>query len=409
MNDGTTMIWSDDREPLPDVPGFDFIREIGQGGFGRVWLARNQTTRGLLAVKVIPFHSSGPRDPAGREISALSVLEEIRRLHHPDLLCIHHVGETQTLDRRYLYYTMDLADDVSDSSAPADLAYQPATLKRRLDQGPLDPEHCLRCARQLLGGLAFLHEKGMVHRDVKPGNCLFVAGELKLADFGLLTRSDRQLSRVGTLRYMPPDGRMDARADVYAAGLVIYEMMTAWPADSFPHLGEMAGKIAENPILATLNRLALRACYANRSQRFEDARKMLDSMEAWIRPGPTRRRAASVGLAALFVIGLGGFGIWLSQPSRVHVNFITEPYGARVLLDDKVLKDPTTGIECATPCSVPNLSAKPHHVVFQRDGSADFDVGQIDFATTREIIAQMQSGADSEEPPGAIAAGDTQE
>jgi serine/threonine protein kinase len=86
----------------------------------------------------------------------------------------------------------------------------------------------------------------MVHRDVKPANCLFVDGELKLADFGLLTETGPHVSRVGTEKYMPPDGRMDTRADVYAAGLVIYEMLTGLPADRFPHLGRRASELVAN-------------------------------------------------------------------------------------------------------------------------------------------------------------------
>jgi hypothetical protein len=237
---------------------------------------------------------------------------------------------------------------------------------------------------------------------VKPGNCLFVAKALKLADFGLLTRADRQLSRVGTLKYMPPDGQMDARADVYAAGLVIYQMMTGLSADSFPHLGPIAGEIAEDPILTALNRLVLRASHPDPRQRFADARQMLDSLETSLRAGQARRRRAGAALAAVFVIGLVVFGLWLRQPNRVHVNFITEPYGARILLDGEVLEDPATGIEYTTPCSVPNLTARVHHVVFQSDQSDEFDAGPIDFTTTREVIARFAAAAKPREHAVAI-------
>ena len=106
----------------------------------------------------------------------------------------------------HIFFVMDLADDVTGTPGSTDPSYQPATLQSRLQTGPLTPEECWRRTGELLAGLAALHDAGMVHRDVKPANCLFVGGELKLADFGLLTEADRQMSRVGTVSYMPPDG-----------------------------------------------------------------------------------------------------------------------------------------------------------------------------------------------------------
>ena len=188
---------------------------------------------------------------------------------------------------------MDPADDISDEPASDKPDYRPATLQSKLEgekgtgagkgdrsnlceapggpfrqigpvpfstPPPFPPDVCLDYARQLLSGLAMLHSAGMVHRDVKPANCLFVGGVLKLADFGLLTASHPLVSRVGTQRYMPPDGVMDMRADVYAAGLVIYEMLSGLPVEEFPHLGRQSQHVSESPVLTALLRLVLRAC-----------------------------------------------------------------------------------------------------------------------------------------------------
>ena len=138
---------------------------------------------------------------------------------------------------------MDPADDVSGGAGLGRGRYRPATLQARLQSGPLAPDVCLDYARQLLDGLASLHAAGMVHRDVKPANCLFVGGQLKLADFGLVTEAHSLVSRLGTQSYMPPDGQMDMRADVYAAGLVIYEMLTGLSVEEFPSLGRQSRRL----------------------------------------------------------------------------------------------------------------------------------------------------------------------
>ena len=307
----------------PPVPGFDLVRPIGEGGFGRVWLAINRTTGQPRAVKLIPRHRVGRPDPAGREIASLVRLEANQRCRHPNLLTIHHVGETA----EHLFYVMELADDLTHpDSASADKAasgslsrsaqyagYRPATLENRLADGPLEVAECERVARQLLAALACLHEAGMVHRDVKPANCLFLGGELKLGDFGLLTAANVDISRVGTLRYMPPDGCMDARADVYAAGLVIYEMLTGVPAERFPSLGARAGQIAADGRLARLNRLALRACDPDPKRRFRDAREMLAAVQD---PPARSPRPRWLALTAAMLIVAASVLSWMFAPRR---------------------------------------------------------------------------------------------
>ena len=119
-------------------------------------------------------------------------------------MTIHHVGKTAD----YLFYVMDPADDAAGGPA-SDQAGLPArhTAVPAAKPGRWRPRTAWITPGQLLAGLASLHAAGMVHRDVKPANCLFVGGQLKLADFGLVTEAHPLVSRMGTQKYMPPDGQ----------------------------------------------------------------------------------------------------------------------------------------------------------------------------------------------------------
>lgn len=407
MNDHPTLPYAP-RNTTADVPDFVLVRPIGEGGFGQVWLATNQTTGQLRAVKLIPLDVSDRVDPAGRELMSLIHLERVAQQRHPHLAAIHHVGRTP----QHLFYVMDLADDFSGAPPSANATYQPATLGRRLEQGPLPLEDCLLYSQQLLSGLACLHQAGMVHRDVKPANCLFVGGQLQLADFGLLSTSDRSISRIGTEKYMPPTGRMDARADVFAAGLVIYEMLTGLPVDRFPSLQDRGRQIYEDAQLRRLNQLVLQACEPDPQNRFQDAQEMLAALEDGSRRGSPwlpKRRGLRLAGGTLLVGVLAAAAVWsvnrraappaaspLGGPSSVaasgasasvQVNFITEPYEATIYLDGKLLVQPD-GQPYHTPCTVPGLPPGPHQVVFKRPGHADLPAGLLDLTKTREIVAR---------------------
>lgn len=370
-------------EPTPAVPDFELVREIGRGGFGTVWLARNRTTGHLRAVKLIALRA-GRANPAAREITSLVRLEANLGRQHPNLLPIYHVGRTEA----YLFYVMDLADDRSGGAGADAPEYQPATLENRLKNGPLSPEACLDLARELLSGLASLHAVGMVHRDVKPANCLFVGGQLKLADFGLLTEARAEVSQVGTRRYMPPDGHMDMRADVYAAGLVIYQMITGLPVEEFPRLGSSARRVANEPALAALLRLALDACQHERAARPADARVMLARLEsrgAGKRSARGRRWVAMLVFGVAAVLGIVG-AFWAMGPAEVSVNFITRPAEAAIRLDD-VLLTGSDGAPLRTPCTVDGLLAQRHHIRFEPADGPAWDAGQYDFRGTRQIVS----------------------
>jgi serine/threonine protein kinase len=367
-----------------EVPDFDLIRPVGSGGFGQVWLATNRTTGKLRAIKVIALQQTGETAAATREISSLVRLEANVRFQHPNLLQIHHVGKTAT----HLFYVMDPADDASGGLASERPDYRPATLQSRLEDAA-EPEVCLEYARQLLAGLAALHAAGMVHRDVKPANCLFVGGQLKLADFGLLTEAHPLVSRLGTQKYMPPDGRMDMRADVYAAGLVIYEIISGLPVDEFPRLGTHAQEVGANPILAALLRLVLRACEREPEKRFGDARAMLAELEQpkVATPRLPRRRLFATALVA-GVLAAAGLSTWIFLPRHVAVSFVTTPFEAKIYLDGNLLVD-SDKEPCRTPCTVDGLTAGIHRVAFECDGQPLSKAEEYDFAQTQQIVCRI--------------------
>jgi serine/threonine protein kinase len=377
-----------EEQPIPAIPDYELIRPIGEGGFGRVWMATNRITGHLRAIKVIPLHGSTRTGAAGREIMSLTRLEANMRSQSANLLHIHHVGKTENC----LFYVMDLADDVTGCPPSNDPDYHPATLKNRLACAPLTPETCLLYARQLVTALASLHSSGMVHRDVKPSNCLFIDGELKLADFGLLTQSHTLVSQIGTRGYMPPDGRMDMRADVYAAGLVMYEMVTGLPADSFPHLGQRAGAIAANPVLRQLIRLTLEACQGDPQKRPEDAGQLLAELNRMgdlsASPVPKSHTKIVFATASLAIVLIGIMvGILFIPRTLRSINFITEaPYfEATIILDGQRLDRPD-GTPYTTPCTITHLKPGVHHVIFRHAQQGDLDAGAIDFTRTRQIV-----------------------
>ena len=250
-----------------------------------------------------------------------------------------------------------------------------------------------------LYAVASLHAAGMVHRDVKPANCLFVGGQLKLADFGLLTEAHPLVSRVGTQKYMPPDGRMDMRADVYAAGLVIYEMLTGLPVDEFPRLGRRALELSKNATLAALFRLVLRACERDPERRFADARAMLVELERPVKSSRHLPKRRWLTACAMGIMAAAGLAAWAIVPIRVDrsmvpepvdVSFVTDPFEANIYLDGVLLRDTETDVPYSTPCTVERLPVRTYHVEFEREGQPRWDAGNHDFARTRQIVSRAR-------------------
>ena len=201
---------------------YEIEREIGQGAFATVYLARDLKHERKVALKVL--HA----DPSS-ETGELRFIREIRllaRLQHPNILPLHDSGHVETL----LYYVMPYVSG--------------ETLRDRIDrERQLVPDVACNIARDVADALAYAHAQGVVHRDIKPENILLSAGHPVLADFGIARAIDlagvRQLTRTGkgspgTPAYMSPeqlmgDKELDGRSDTYSLGCVLFEMLTGKP------------------------------------------------------------------------------------------------------------------------------------------------------------------------------------
>jgi serine/threonine-protein kinase len=301
-------------------------RELGHGGMATVYLARDLRHDREVAVKVLEAHVA----PTGAE----RFLREIRiaaRLTHPHVLGVHDSGESNGR----LYYVMPYVAG--------------ETLRSRLTRaGALPLADALRLMRELADALACAHEHGVIHRDLKPENVLLSGGHAVVADFGIATAiaaatrtvaapNDRLTATgvaIGTPAYMAPeqavgDASMDHRADLYALGLISYEMLTgAHPftgrtaqALATAHLTETPASLAERrpdapPAVASLVMQLLAKDPAARPQRATDVLRVLES------PGPVpastqrpRRHAPLVAATAILLIA-GVIGAYYLRSQR---------------------------------------------------------------------------------------------
>jgi CHASE2 domain-containing sensor protein len=255
----------------PPVPDHQLLRRVGRGSYGEVWLAKS-LSGSYRAVKIVRQQPGREDRPWERELAGITKFEPISRLH-PNLVNILHVGLDQAT--RFFYCILELADDLEpDRTFTAD-TYQPKTLRAVIDrQGTLAPAECGSIGAALTSALNFLHERGLVHRDIKPGNVIFVSGVPKLADIGLVTDADAASSIVGTSGYLPPEGPGTIQADIYSLGKVLYEMATGLNRTEFPQW-PLSREQARAPGQAEqLRTIIERACEPSLSRRYARAIQM---------------------------------------------------------------------------------------------------------------------------------------
>jgi serine/threonine protein kinase len=255
----------------PRIPDHELLRQIDQGGYGQVWLARN-VLGSFRAVKIVDRDSFGSDRPYEREFKGLQQFEPVSRTH-PGLVNLLHVG--RDLEAGYFYCVMEIADDRVTGQAIQPKTYRPRTLASEINtRGHLPLNESLELGIALAGALGHLHSKGLVHRDVKPSNVIFVNGAPKLADIGLVTQIGNKATFVGTEGYLAPEGPGTPEADLFSLGKVLYEASIGKSQDDFPELPTALREWPDAAGLMRLNDIVLKLCESRPAKRFRSAAEL---------------------------------------------------------------------------------------------------------------------------------------
>lgn len=315
-DDETKTVVSRPRGPdePPNIPDFTLECSLGRGRFGEVWLARSKS--GVYrAIKVL---SKGTVTDI--EFQGVHTWETHAR-GHPNLIDVRHVGETPN----YFYYVMELADryPVAETFSPED--YEARTLRAELRRrGRLPLNEAVFILRQVLAGLEHLHKHQLLHRDVKPGNIVFVEGVVKLADIGLVTREERRDYEGRTPAYAPPEGVVDRSGDLYCCGKMFFEMVTGTAPQRFPELPSDAELLQQEPFKRILPMFD-RACAPEREERFQTPDEFVAALDEVVgRPEdvtpPARTTKRGRWLVAATVVGLIAIAlIIINSPFQVSM------------------------------------------------------------------------------------------
>lgn len=269
-------------------PHLEILELLGRGGMGAVYKARQTKLDRLVAIKVLPPEVA--REEAFAERFAREA-RALARLNHPNIVTVHDFGD---MDGFYSF-TMEYVDGQN--------------LRALLESGPLPAARVREIVPQICDALQYAHDEGLVHRDIKPENILLdKKGRVKIADFGLarlvgLTPAYLTLTGthevMGTLLYMAPEQMrrsrtVDHRADVYALGVVVYEMLTG----ELP-LGRFAPPSHKAAVDQRIDQVVLRALAREPAERYQDAATFKQDVEAALATAgsvegqrfPTPRRA----------------------------------------------------------------------------------------------------------------------
>jgi eukaryotic-like serine/threonine-protein kinase len=265
---------------------YELLEEIGRGGMGVVFRARQTDLDRLVAIKMILSSRLASADDVGRFHAEAKAAGSLR---HPNIVAIHDAGEIHGQH----FFAMDFVEGRS--------------LAQALAAGPFEPKQAVECLAAIGKAVQYLHEHHIIHRDLKPSNILLAPdGTPFVTDFGLAkalafdSPHTETGTMVGTLGYMPPEQTLGEPAtpqgDVYSLGAILFEALTGRPpfqnASPFDTLMQVMEE--DPPRLRKLNRnvpltlewICLKCLEKNPQNRYESAAALVDDLEKFLRGDP---------------------------------------------------------------------------------------------------------------------------
>lgn len=263
------------RHDVDDHQGYKFKRLIGQGAMSRVYLGERLKDSLTVVIKIMDGTLSGESEVVKRFVQEAALAQSI---DSPHVVKIFEQGFTE----QYGFMAMEF--------------FSRGDLKHRIENG-ITPQQAYSYMREIAMGLSAIHKIGIIHRDLKPANIMFRADDqLAIADFGISKRADQttQLTQVGAIMgtpyYMSPEQvraeALDRRADLYSAGVILYEMLTGkkpFEADSLPAIAMKHLQSEPDPLPSRLHQFEpvfRRLVEKDREARYKDAAELLADLNA---------------------------------------------------------------------------------------------------------------------------------
>lgn len=274
---------------------YELQDELGRGGMGVVFRARQKSLNRVVAIKLIlagQLASSQDIEQFHAEAEAAASLD------HPGIVPIYEVGEHQGQH----YFSMAFVDGEN--------------LATKVDRGPFDPTAAASCIRQVVEAVEYAHQKGIVHRDLKPGNILLdTQGRPRITDFGLAKRwkvADAPSSGkdvCGTVSYMPPEqaeaqhDRVGPASDVYALGATLYCLLTGRPPFQSANPIDTLLQVVQQPpvpprqfnpvIPKDLETICLKCLEKDPARRYSTAKALSEDLQRFLNDQPILARPPS--------------------------------------------------------------------------------------------------------------------